>query len=303
MRGVLVNIMEVERFAIHDGPGIRSVVFMQGCPLSCEWCSNPESQCIKTQLMYYMNKCVGCGKCIAVCPTDCISFSNGFPSFDRNRCSLCKKCEDACPQHAIKFVGEKVSTSDIIKVLLRDKNYYLNSGGGVTFSGGEPFVQYKALMQLLTLCKDNGLHTAVETTGMVPLDEIKKALPLIDLFLFDLKHLNKRKLKEKTGAEIDIVLKSLEFIAASNPEKIIIRVPVIPNFNFDKESLFPIFSLAMSLHLPTIHLLPYHTLGRDKYEQLGLPCLYPSKDMLSKKDLEPFKMIGEQMGLSVLIGG
>jgi pyruvate formate lyase activating enzyme len=256
-KGKKVSIMEIERFAIHDGPGIRTVVFLQGCPLRCPWCSNPESQEIRAHLLYIVNHCTGCGKCYQACPNGAISF-DGHPVFDREKCVLCTACADACPHHAIKTVGKSVAVSDILDIVQRDKDYYDNSGGGVTFSGGEPFVQFDGLMELLTGCKKVGIHTAIETCGQVAPAKIKQAFPLVDLFLFDIKHTDKDILKATTGADTNLVLDNLRFIATNNRDKVIIRIPVIPGFNNNLKDIERIFHLALQLEVKRIDLLPYH---------------------------------------------
>ena len=291
-------VMEIERFAIHDGPGIRTVVFLQGCPLRCGWCSNPESQQIRTQLMHINSRCTGCGTCANNCPHANIRMENGRPVFDRDKCITCKSCAEACLQNAIRFAGEALSVQDIMQVVLRDKAYYEQSGGGITVSGGEPFVQFSGLMRLLESCKKEGLHTAIETTGQVNPEKIKKAAPLTDLFLYDIKHTDKALLKKETQADLQTILSNLSYLSGY-PEKVVIRIPVIPGFNFNPKDIQSIFNLAKEKGLTTIHLLPYHTLGKDKYEQLGLKYTYPHEQMLTKEQLSPFKKMGEAMGLNI----
>lgn len=298
-----VSIMEIERFAIHDGPGIRTTVFLQGCPLHCLWCANPESQKIGVHLLYLPNKCVGCGNCVRACQDSAISFENGRPVFHREKCTLCKKCAEECPQDAIRFSGKEMTVTDIIAVILRDKEYYDNSSGGVTFSGGEAFVQFEGFMELLKQSKENSIHTAVETCGQYSTDKIIKAMPLIDLFLFDLKHTDKEKLYNYTGGDAEQILANIKYVASVNPKKIIIRVPVIPGFNFDKQELTNIFDISVEYGIQNIHLLPYHNLGINKYEQLGIPYKFDYKKSLTKEELIPFKKLGEGKGLNVQIGG
>ncbi|KAA6322161.1 4-hydroxyphenylacetate decarboxylase activating enzyme [termite gut metagenome] len=296
-----VFVMEVERFAIHGGPVIRTVVFLRGWPLRCLWCSNPESQVIRTHLFYLSNRCIGCGKCFGVCPSVAITF-DVHPVFDRGKCTMCTACVDVCPQNAIKTVGKQMTVQEILNVVRKDKEYYDNSGGGVTFSGGEPFVQFDGLMQLLSACKKDGIHTVVETGGQVTLDKIKQAFPYVDLFLFDIKHTDKEILKVQTGADATIVLDNLRYIAASNPEKAVIRIPIIPGFNNATEDIERIFRFTLEQKVKKIHLLPYHTLGKIKYEQMGRIYPFPYSDtMLPKEILTPLKNMGEEMNLDVQI--
>ena len=190
-----------------------------------------------------------------------------------------------------------------MKTVLRDYDYYKASGGGITFSGGEAFVQFEGLMELLIQSKKNKLHTVVETCGQVATEKIMQAFPLVDLFLFDIKHTDKALLKKETNADLDLILTNLRYLARQDPQKIIIRVPTIPEYNYNETTIGKIFELAIANGIEQIHLLPYHTLGKSKYEQLGLDYVYPYTNMLSKEDLLPLKRIGESMGLKIRIGG
>lgn len=303
MNQQVLNIMEIERFSIHDGPGIRSTVFLQGCPLHCLWCANPESQKIEEQLMYYRNKCVGCGQCASVCKNNAIVMREGLPVFYREKCKKCHACENNCLQDAIAFVGEKRTVDSIVEEVLRDKDYYDNSGGGITISGGEAFVQFEAFLELIKKCKENGLHVAVETCGHVPIEHIKEALPYIDLFLFDLKHVEPNKFKKYTGGNIEIILKNIRYISSVDPEKIVLRVPVIPDFNYDDATIDAIFEEAKRDGIKEVHLLPYHTLGMAKYERLGRTYEMQCQTSLSKEDLAKYRVLGTEKGLYIKIGG
>jgi pyruvate formate lyase activating enzyme len=249
------------------------------------------------------NKCTGCGDCAKKCVQGSIKMDGRYPVFDRKKCIECRSCAQICTHNAIKFVGEFIPASEIIQVVLRDRDYYETSGGGVTFSGGEPFVQFDGLMELLIMCKKEKLHTTVETSGQVSPEHIKKAFPLIDLFLFDIKHMDRQILKKETQADLDTVLTNLRFIAEQDPSRIIIRTPVIPGYNFEEETIRKIFALAKENNIQQVSLLPYHTLGIDKYEQLGIKYTYSYEKMLSKDDLLPLKKTGEKIGLKVQIGG
>ena len=296
-----LTVFEIERFAIHDGPGIRTVVFLKGCPLHCPWCSNPESQQRRRQLFYREDRCVRCGCCAAACPHGNIRLEKGQLKIDRLACVSCGSCEEVCPNQAIWVVGQQMKAGQVISIIKRDRDYYESSGGGVTFSGGEAFAQFDGLMALLKLAKREKLHTAVETCGQVPLAHVREAFPLIDLFLFDLKHSDPEKLYRTTGADWSTVYGNLIEIANRAPEKVIIRVPVIPGFNDD--ALAEIFRIALDLGIRRVHLLPYHTLGKDKYKRLGLDFSYPCDTMLRKEDLFTDQEKGLKMGLEVTIGG
>ena len=298
-----LEVMEIERFAVHDGPGIRTTVFLQGCPMRCPWCANPESQETKKQLMYQKNKCVSCGRCKKACPHGAISWKDGRPRFLRERCVSCGTCVSVCPQEAIRISGMTMTVDEILDVVLRDRDYYETSGGGITISGGEPFVQYEGFLELLQKSRQAGLHTAVETAGSVENERFREAEPYIDLFLFDVKHTDGEKLKRVTGAQPGLVRENLQYAAFAAPGKVVFRVPVVPTFNFDAQELNNIFDLAVRLKVHRVDLLPYHTLGKGKYEQLGGVYPFAVTDMMQKEELEPYRAMGEEKGLAVHIGG
>ena len=279
------RIMEIERFAIHDGPGLRTTIFLQGCPLRCPWCANPESQTISDKLLYNTTKCVLCGTCIKNCPTQSIKLIDGKIVINRDTCIKCRLCADNCLAEAIYFIGQTKTISEIMKIILKDKEYYEVSNGGVTISGGEPFVQYDVLCALLSECKNNGIHTAIETTGDTDWEKIEKVQDKIDLFLYDMKHIDPEKLKEVPKGNGNRILSNLKKLASLCPEKIIIRVPVIPSFNYDEDTINGIINFAIDNKIKEVNLLPYHNLGKSKYEHLGLT--YPMGDipMLKKEEL------------------
>ena len=291
------SIMEIERFAIHDGPGIRTTVFLQGCPLRCPWCANPESQIIGAHLMYQEQKCVHCLRCLNSCPIQAISFNEEKLLFNRNKCVSCKTCEKNCLNSAIKFIGKKITTDEIFRIIEKDETYYQESNGGVTFSGGEPFVQFETLKQLLEMCHER-YHTAIETTGDTEWEHIEEVLPKVDLFLLDVKHYDPEwiiKVTKGNGYRIQSNLKKLASIVSN---KIIARVPVIPQYNYEQKTLEKMLDMIKENNIKKVNLLPYHTLGVDKYTQLGRDYSLSSK-MLTKKDLEPYRIYGQSIGLEV----
>ena len=293
--------MEVQRFAIHDGPGIRSTVFLQGCPLRCPWCANPESQTIGRHLMYQEQKCVQCGACAAHCPQQAIQLRGEQLIFDRQRCIQCGTCAEVCLNGAIHYIGMKTSVEDIVGILKRDEAYYRESGGGVTFSGGEPFVQFDALKALLGACHKLGYHTAIETTGNTSWEKMLDVLPLVDLFLFDMKHCDPDWITVVTGGDGWQIQDNFEKLARIAADKIITRVPVIPDYNFTEETLCRIFRFVADRGVKRVDLLPYHTLGTDKYMQLGREYLMGDIRMLPKKDLWSYIAIGKEYGLEVRV--
>lgn len=296
-----VKVFDIERFAIKDGPGIRTVVFMQGCPLHCPWCSNPESGPAGSVLRYYEGKCMHCGACAAVCPVSAVTFKDGVVHIDRAACTLCGSCVETCPGAALKLSPRQYECKDVVGILLRDKDYYEHSGGGVTFSGGEALMQPEALLAMLKMCKAEGLHTAVETTANVSYDKISEIEPYTDLFLIDLKHTDSVKLHRTTGANPELVLGNIRSLVATAARKIRLRMPCIPGFNMEKGHFEKAFSFAAENGIKGIDLIPYHCLGTGKYKQLGREYRYGENEPLDRKALEPFAAIGISMGLDVKI--
>lgn len=299
----VLHLFDIERFAIHDGPGIRTTVFLQGCPLRCPWCANPESQHICRHLLFFENRCVGCGTCAAVCPQKAIRMQEGRPVINRAKCVTCGICADHCPQEALRISGATKSAAEIIRLALRDTHYYNQSGGGVTISGGEPFVQAEGLISLLAGLKQAGLRTAVETTGQGDARAFRQAAPLIDLFLFDLKHADAATLLQVTRGNLALILENLQTACTLGAGRVILRVPVIPGFNRDEVSMRGIFDTALRFGVQDVHLLPYHTLGAAKYGRLGLEYALGELTMLHKEDLADLQKLGRDMGLMIQLGG
>ncbi|MGN0425805.1 MAG: glycyl-radical enzyme activating protein [Acetatifactor sp.] len=296
-----LNIFEIERFAIHDGPGIRTVVFLQGCPLRCAWCANPESQTSGKHIMRFSKQCTGCGSCVRVCKENAIEVIQGKAVADRHKCISCGKCVEECLNGAMKISGRTISCDELFRLVMRDEDYYKESGGGVTLSGGEALLQIDRLTPFLEQCKANGLHIAAESCGHVSVEVVKKAAEYVDLFLFDIKSLDSDRFRRFTGGDVRIVLDAFEYLAGTWPDRVIVRVPVIPGFNDDE--IKAIIEFAASKNAKTIHLLPYHTLGVSKYQQLGMEYPYPVLESLAPDSLLPYIEIGEKLGATVSIGG
>ncbi len=294
----MVRLLEIERFAIHDGPGIRTVVFFQGCPLHCPWCANPESQTVSAQLFYDVQKCAKCGECVNSCPYDSLSLCDGVLDIDRLACKGCGECVEHCPQSAMKLVGVEMSVDEVMSVILRDKDYYESSGGGVTFSGGEALLQLDCLLELLKRCNAEGISTAIETCGQVPTSSIINVLPYVDLLLFDVKHTDSNKLKQVIGASKELIMDNLRQIAWYDSSKVVIRVPCVAGFNFEDAFFDELFELALGLNIRRVELLPYHILGVEKYRKLGLQYKGNGKS-LDVMLLNPIKERGDSLDLHV----
>lgn len=266
------TIFKIQRFCTEDGPGIRTTVFFKGCPLSCRWCHNPESQSFKSQLMYNGELCVNCGRCIERCPKGCHSFEKFSHSFKSENCISCGKCiVVGC--NALSVSGYKISAQKVLDEVLKDKLFYESSSGGLTLSGGEPFAQYDFAKELLQKAKENNIHTCVETCGYLREDELKAIIPLVDLFLIDFKETDSQKHKEFTGVENETIIRNIKSID-DNGGKIVLRCPIIPGLNNTNFHLKGIANLASSLkNIERIELEPYHNFGVDKYKNLCMDYL------------------------------
>ncbi len=262
------KIFNIQKFCVNDGPGIRTTVFMKGCPLRCVWCHNPESQSLKRELMYYADKCIGCLRCIALCPNGCHTAVQGRHVFDRDGCVGCGACEQAhCG--ALEGFGREESVENIIREVMKDKLFYQHSGGGMTLSGGEPLSQKEFCLELLRQGKENGLHICMETCGFATEEMIRATAEYVDMYLFDYKETDPRLHKEYTGVDNALILSNLRLIDALGRD-IVLRCPLIPGYNAREDHLRGIAALADSLqHLVRVEIEPYHSFGEAKYDRLG----------------------------------
>ncbi len=295
------TVFDIQRFSLHDGPGIRTIVFLKGCPLSCKWCSNPESQNKKPVIMYKKDDCLHCGRCIKVCKQGAIDPKN--PHYiDRDKCIGCGECANACPAGALVLKGKTMTVAQLIKELKKDATTFRRSGGGVTLSGGEPLVQHEFSATLLKACKAQGWNTAIETTGLGTEEAIEQVIPYVDTVLMDIKNIDPELHKKFTGVTNEIILKNAPRITRIS--NTVIRVPVIPGFNYSVESIGAIAEFAKTLTgVRTIHLLPYHTFGENKYDLLGRDYILKDIKPLKPEDLEACKRVVENSGFQCIIGG
>lgn len=261
-------IFDIQRCSMHDGPGIRTTVFLKGCPLSCKWCHNPESQALHPQLAFYAEKCSLCGRCESLCPqVHEITGNRHFVNY--SGCQACGACVKACPSHALSIFGNNVSVADIMETVRKDSVYYQQTGGGLTVSGGEPFLQHDFLTELLASAKSEQFHTCVETSGFTSREHLVKALPYVDLFLFDYKVTSPSLHKEFTGVDHKLILDNLEFLYRQD-KQVLLRCPIIPGYNDTQEHFSGIHRIETAYpDLAGIEILPYHNLGRGKAAAIG----------------------------------
>lgn len=283
--GIIFNI---QRFSTHDGPGIRTVVFIKGCPLRCYWCQNPESQQVGPVLMHKRDLCTGCGSCLSVCPTGAMSLEGGKSAVDRKKCVGCGSCADVCPSQAAVISGYRASVEQVYGEIMKDRSYYMNSGGGVTLSGGEATAQPEFSLELLVRCKKSYLNTAVETCGYAAENVLRKFIPVTDLFLYDIKAVDSKLHEKGTGRGNEIIKSNVKMLLAEGC-KVLIRMPLIPGYNDSCGSVLALRSFVTDeLHLApdNIELLKYNPLGEVKFERLGredIPNMKPQSDEYFEK--------------------
>jgi pyruvate formate lyase activating enzyme len=311
MRNVTGTIFNIQGYSIHDGPGIRTMVFLKGCPMRCLWCSNPESQGFQPEVEFFERRCIKCGRCLASCARGAINPdlepARGH-KINRSLCDECGECARHCPTGALAVTGEEIATEDVLRRITKERSYHRKSGGGVTLSGGEPLAQPEFSRSILRACYNMNIHTAIETAGHAPWDHFEDILEFTNLVLYDVKHMDDAVHQQITGVSNRLILQNAGRIAQSGIP-MVIRIPLIPGVNQTEGDLRATARYVSGLGVREVHLLPYHEFGRDKYERLsreyGMARDGGSVGPCEGKEMSALgaKAALEEHGLVVQIGG
>jgi len=262
---------DIKRYAINDGPGIRVTIFLKGCPLNCHWCHNPESISPKVQKLFTASKCIGCGECVKVCPSEACRMAKECIITVKELCNLCGKCAEVCPSLATEMSGQQQTVDELLEVIEKERPFFDQSGGGITFSGGEPLLYPEFLCEILDACGERGIHRCVDTAGLAKTETLLEVAKRTDLFLYDLKHMDNETHKEWTGVGNELILHNLQTLAEVGAT-IQVRLPLLNGVNTDLENIHATaaFIAALPGDKKSISLLPYHNIAEGKNQKLGL---------------------------------
>lgn len=297
-------VFDIQRYAIHDGPGIRTIAFLKGCPLSCLWCQNPESNLLKPQLLFRAESCVACGACVEACPKGAVRLEGGLARTDRSVCDACGDCVAACPEEARSVAGRLMGAEEVCAELAKDSMFYEGSGGGATLSGGEVLAQPEFAREILRLCRERGIHTAIETSGFAPWETMRSVAEYADLVLYDVKHMDSAAHKAGTGVPNELALSNLVRLKREMGKALTVRVPVIPGYNDGEANLEATAEFTARELGPGAEacLLPYHRLGVGKRLQMeedgGFSAEPPDSEFMQRA-----LAIFVAKGLAARIGG
>jgi len=296
-------VFNIQNYSVHDGPGIRTIIFLKGCPLKCRWCCNPESQNPNPELAYNSNKCIGiteCFRCQEVCDVAAISeAADGKILIDRKKCTQCFRCVSVCPSKALHVFGQMMSAREILESLNEESIFYDRSGGGITVSGGEPFIQIDFLEELFKEAKHRHIDVTVETAGYTEWENFQRVSKYMKIILFDIKCMDPKKHKEFTGVSNELILQNFKQLRAEYPDlKILVRTPLIPGFNDTEEDIKAILEFIKNMFNVKYELLPYHRLGQQKYGYIGREYCMPDVK-IDDKTVRKLRELVKEYKLSV----
>ena len=290
-------VFSIEGYAVHDGPGIRTLVFFKGCPLRCQWCDNPESQCKENQIFLITDRCIGCGQCVDMCSQNATTLSNGQLRVNRKLCTACGKCVETCYSGTRVLVGKRMTARAVLDQITKDLRFYRRSSGGVTLSGGEPLMQAKFARAILIGCRDRSIHTTVETSGYANWREAEAVLSNVDLVILDIKHMDSLTHRKFTGVPNELILENAKKISILNVP-MIIRIPIIPGYNDSEANIEATAAYVTKLSsVDKVELLTYHSLGAPKYLRLGLKYKLRNLRPPSNGHVEKFREIIASHGI------
>ena len=294
MEGIVYNI---QRYSIDDGPGVRTTVFLKGCPLTCLWCSNPESQNPLPEVTWRYTSCKRCGTCVETCPMDLITLNDDGVHIDRKSCDRCGKCIETCVPEALQMSGTKMTVEEVYDIVKRDADYYKVSGGGLTCSGGELLMQADFVAELFKRCREGEIHTCADTSGFGTKEAIEKVLAYTDLVYYDLKHMDPAEHKKTCGQSNDLILSNLSLVAEKGIP-MVIRVPLIPGYNDSDENMTAIAKTVTELAgVNSVHIMPYHRYGENKYRMIDKEYQLDHVESPTEEELNKAKRIIESFGL------